>query len=183
MKQMSLFLGEFAHADAENAPVWPDLQHPLKNTHTLNSSIFNHFIIFNLWFYFPPVWAGLSDCCFRHSVLGCHHLWMKSVKSPSTMQLNCQIKGPLDWLHVGNKFKNVSWNISVEKRRIIILLSECCWRQFTLNNDTLPEDSANMYPSEEYEIWEDEHGSGESREKGNATPFHCLREILLLGNQ
>lgn len=62
-------------------------------------------------------------------------------------------------------------------------MSESCGRKFTLNENTLPEDSANMYPPKEHEIREDEHGSGEGREKGNATSFHCRREILLLGNQ
>lgn len=69
------------------------------------------------------------------------------------------------------------------KRRTRILFNECCERQFTLNENTLPEDSANMYPPEEHQIREDEHGSGEGREKGNATPLHRRREILLLGNQ
>lgn len=49
----------------------------------------------------------------------------------------------------------------------------------TLNEDTLPEDSANMCPPEEHQIRKDEHCSGEGREKGNATPFHCRRDFLL----
>lgn len=55
--------------------------------------------------------------------------------------------------------------------------------QFTLNEDTFPEYSANMYPPQEGQIREDEHGSGECREEGNATPRHRCRKILLLGNQ
>lgn len=52
-----------------------------------------------------------------------------------------------------------------------------------MKEDTLPEYSANMYPPKEHQIREDEHGGGESREEGNATPFHRRRKILLLGNQ
>lgn len=55
--------------------------------------------------------------------------------------------------------------------------------QFTLNEDTFPEYSANMYPPQERQIREDEHGGGERREEANATPCHRCRKILLLGNQ
>lgn len=62
-------------------------------------------------------------------------------------------------------------------------LSECCGKQFTVNEDTLPEDSANMYSPKEHQIRKDEHSSGEGKDKGDASPFHRRREILLLGNQ
>ena len=52
-----------------------------------------------------------------------------------------------------------------------------------MNEDTLPEDSANMDPPKEHQIREDEHGSGEGREEGNTAPFHRHRETPLLGNQ
>jgi len=52
-----------------------------------------------------------------------------------------------------------------------------------LNEDALPEDSANMYPPKKHQIREDEHGRGAGGEKGNAAPLHRRGEILLLGNQ
>lgn len=54
---------------------------------------------------------------------------------------------------------------------------------FTLNKDTLPEDSANMYTTKEHQIRQDEHCSREGREEGDAAPLHCCGEILLLGNE
>lgn len=48
-----------------------------------------------------------------------------------------------------------------------------------LNEDTHPENSANMHPPKEHQIREEEHGSGEGTEKGNGTSLHRCREMLL----
>lgn len=136
-------------------------------------------VVFSTYMY---VCWPLSDGCFRHTILSCCHLWKRMWNVLNAAGLS---QSKTTWLiiHIGDKFTNARNSAAKLKRHTRILLSECYGRQFTLNEDTLPEYSANMYPPKEHQIREDEHGSGESREKGNATPFHRRRKILLLGNQ
>lgn len=48
-----------------------------------------------------------------------------------------------------------------------------------LNENSLPEDSANVDPSEEDQIRQDEQGSGKGTEEGNTTSLHGCREMFL----
>lgn len=49
-----------------------------------------------------------------------------------------------------------------------------------MNEDALPEDPANVKSPEEHQIRQDEQGSGEGREEGDAAPFHGRGETPLL---
>lgn len=52
-----------------------------------------------------------------------------------------------------------------------------------MNEDALPEDSANVCPAKKHQVREDEHGGGDGAEKADAAPLHRSGDILLLGNQ
>ena len=49
--------------------------------------------------------------------------------------------------------------IMLKKKITLFQFSVCRGEKFTLNKDTLPEDSANMYTPKEHQIRQNEHSS------------------------